>query len=465
MLCASWFKVRTPSAPLFYGSLFGVLICSLSSYILAYIADGQSDFDIRYIGYYTMVQYSVMGLLMLLAWKSSPQSILIKDYKLMLVVAVLVRVLLIGVDSYTSNDVDRYLFDGRIAVEGIDPYRVSHDAPILKELRDQWQPPEEHAKYVTLYPPVALAFFAAAASTGIDNAEIVWKTILLIAGLATLGVAVKVLQHAKRLEHLALIALSPLLILETGVGLHLDTLSTLTIVCAIYTWQRHKIVITGIVIAIGMLIKALPLMLLLPLVFTLSSFRKAVLLVTSVIITVVSIYVLTINLGFLPVGSIGVFFEKWRFAAPLFTALDNVFNPKAIVAFMFIFAVLISSAMAYICWKTPNLKSNKSLLFGVMQLSVALPLLISPVIFPWYLMPLIPLVALFPNRFIIGWTLLLPLTYEVLGPFLSEQLWMPVQWPIWLIGGVQFSALIAVLIYACRIWPHMNHQDIDNERC
>ncbi len=460
-----WLNVRTPNTSLFYSSLFGVLLLSLSSYLLSYIAGGQSNFDISYIGYYTMTQYSVMGLLMLLVWKTSPQSVLIKDYKLLLIVAVLARIVLLGVDSYTSNDVDRYLFDGRIAVEGIDPYRVSHDAPILKDLREQWKPPQEHAKYVTLYPPVALAFFSFVASTGIDNAEIIWKLILLIAGLTTLGLMVKVLQHAKKLEHLALIALSPLLILETGVGLHLDTLSTLAIVGAIYAWQRHKIVITGIVIAVGMLIKALPLMLLLPLVFTFSRFKNAVILVLSAIVTVITIYGLTINLGFLPVGSIGVFFEKWRFAAPLFTSLDNVLSPKAIVGFMLVFAIIMSSVMAFLCWKTHEFKSKTSILFGVMQLAVALPLLISPVIFPWYLMPLIPLIALFPNRFIIGWTLLMPLTYEVLGPFLSNQIWQPEQWPIWLIGFLQLTALFTLITYMYRVWPHIRKNNVNSDYC
>jgi len=458
MQCVSWLKVRTPNTLLFHSSLFGVLLLSLSSYLLAYIAGGQSNLNVSYIGYYTMTQYSAMGLLMLLAWKASPQSLLIKDYKLLLIVAVFARIILLGVDSYTSNDVDRYLFDGRIAFEGIDPYRVSHDAPILKELREQWQPPSEHAKYVTLYPPVALAFFSLAASTGIDNAELVWKVLLLMAGLATLGFMVKVLQHAKKLEHLALIALSPLLILETGVGLHLDTLSTLTIVVAIYAWQRNKIAITGVVVGIGMLIKALPLMLLLPLIFTFSRFKNAVLLIGFTVVTVISIYTVTLSLGLVPVGSISVFFEKWRFAAPLFTTLDNVLDAKSIVGFMFVFATLISCVMAYVCWKTGNLSSNHSVLFGVMQLSVALPLLISPVIFPWYLMPLVPLIALFPNRFIIGWTLLMPLTYEVLGPFLSNQVWQPVQWPIWLVGILQLTALCALILSVCRQWPYLQHK-------
>ncbi|MGB0834684.1 MAG: glycosyltransferase 87 family protein [Psychrobium sp.] len=449
MAVLSGLFARTPHSAVFRSSALAVLLLALASYYLAELAAVRPAYN---MGYLTMAQYSLMAIAMLTAWKSAPEAISFKDIRWLLAIAVLARVLLIDAGSYASNDVDRYLFDGRIAVEGLDPYRVSHDAPQLQELRAQWQPPSEHAKYVTLYPPLALGLFSLAASFGLEHALLAWKLIILSASLATLFIAAKVLEHAGKLQHLSLISFSPLLILEANIGLHIDAISTLAVVAALYLWQRQRVVLTGVVIGLGTAIKVVPIMLLLPLIFTMPNIKAAAKLVVSALMTIVAIYLVTLGLGLHPVGSIGVFFEKWRFAAPLFVTLDQIFNGYQILISMLIFAAVLSLAIALFLWKERVKLSAKSQLILAAQIVVAIPLLISPVIFPWYLMPLLPLLALAPNRYLIFWTLLMPLTYEVLNGFLSERLWQPAAWPVWLVGLVQLAAVVAVMRYFYHQW-------------
>jgi len=69
-----------------------------------------------------------------------------------------------------------------------------------------------------------------------------------------------------------------------------------------------------------------------------------------------------------------------------------------------------------------------------MQLMMAVPLLVSPVIFPWYLLPLATLAALQPSVFVIAWMISLPLLYDVLNQFLCCQQWDPATWPVHGIG-------------------------------
>jgi len=456
---AKTFEAKSNSI-IFHCSLLAVLFTSLLSYYLSFIARQEiSDA----IGLYTVLQYSVMGLAMLLAWRTSPQSNKLADYRWLLLVAIAARLFLFAVDPYTSNDVARYLFDGRIALEGLDPYRISHDNLALAELRAQWQPPEEHAKYVTLYPPLALGVFALAATAGVVDAVVVWKAILLGASLLTLLIMVKVLQRAGKLQHLALVALSPLLILEAHVGLHIDTLSTLAIAAALYCWQRQYLVSAGIVIGLGATIKLLPIMLLLPLIFTVKSIREATYLLAAALSVVVGVYCSAIALGFHPVGSVAVFFEKWRFAAPLFVVLENFFSGQKILTIMLSLATITCSLVAYFLWcYRETLKTNTTLLIGSLQLVLALPLILSPVIFPWYLMSLVPLLALYPNRYLILWMLLMPLTYEVIGPFICCQIWQPAQWPVWLVGLLQLVTFAALLKYSFQHWPRSSlvpHKD------
>ncbi|MCL1077736.1 DUF2029 domain-containing protein [Parashewanella spongiae] len=419
----------------YYGSLISVLFLCLLSYQLSDFVESKHTEFISQVGSFTVVQYTLMALFMLLAWGLSSEKLRIKDYKTLLVVAITARVLLIDIDPYTSNDVDRYLFDGRIAYEGIDPYRVSHDDPQLTELRAQWQPPQEHAAYVTIYPPLALALFSLSASFGVDYAQLVWKLILLIASIATVFITALTLQHIGKLQHLPLIALSPLLIMETGVGLHLDTLSALAVSVVLFLWQKKRLAWCGIAIGVGMSLKVLPMMLLLPLIFIQRKLKMIGLLLICSFGTVAVIYSFTLLWGYHPVGSIGVFFEKWRFASPLFISLASFLSGIKIFSVILFIAAFVCSVIAYVTYSAQSVtKCDRNIVLVCMQLSLALPLLLSPVVFPWYLMPLIPLLALRPNIYLIIWTMLMPFTYEVLNAFLHNQQWQPAQWPVLLLG-------------------------------
>jgi len=368
-------------------SLLMVLLLSTSSYYLAVISgnnisnDNISN-DNAYLGTYTLLQFSAMSFFMLSAWRYAPNYNRIRDYGSLLFIAVAARIVLVGVDPYTSNDVDRYLFDGRIALSGLDPYQVSHDSPLLTQLRAVWQPPAEHAGYVTLYPPLALALFSIAAAAGVEYAQLVWSLMTLFAGIATLLIGALMLEKTGKLSHLPLLALSPILILETSVGLHLDTFSTLAVVAAIYAWQNERVKLCAGLIGAGALLKILPIMLLLPLFFSQTRLHRALSVALITLTTVASGYAVAWFMGFKPIGSIGVFFQKWRFSSPLFNVFDDVLEPATLLMLCIALVLCASAIIGYICVSIQ--RENKSeqpfsffakqkSLVNCLQFAVALP--------------------------------------------------------------------------------------------
>lgn len=197
-------------------------------------------------------------------------------------------------------------------------------------------------------------------------------------------------------------------------------------------------------------------MLLLPLLFSQTHVMPALRLAATVALVVIGVYALTLLLGFYPVGSVGVFFEKWRFASPTFEFLSYFFNGKQVFLTLLLIALISCTLSAYICCKNRQvIQSKPMLLVAVMQLMLALPLLLSPVVFPWYLMPLLPLLALYPNKYLIIWTLLMPMTYELIGGFACCQIWQPAAWPVWLLGLLQLTALLALLRYCYQNWGQL----------
>ena len=84
----------------------------------------------------------------------------------MLTAAVAMRAITFAAPPLLSTDIYRYVWDGRVQLAGINPYRYLPDAPQLAFLRDDAVFPHiNRADYApTIYPPAAEALFALAAA-------------------------------------------------------------------------------------------------------------------------------------------------------------------------------------------------------------------------------------------------------------------------------------------------------------
>src|SRR5262249_10892434 len=65
-----------------------------------------------------------------------------------------------------SDDLYRFLWDGRVAAAGISPYRFAPDAPELADIDPALRAQGGHRDMRTVYPPVSQAVFREAVSAG-----------------------------------------------------------------------------------------------------------------------------------------------------------------------------------------------------------------------------------------------------------------------------------------------------------
>jgi hypothetical protein len=70
-------------------------------------------------------------------------------------------------------------------------------------------------------------------------------------------------------------------------------------------------------------------------------------------------------------------------------------------------------------------KSTEMLLGAILGWGLAT----SPVLFPWYALSVLPLLAVAPSGILLGWTSALPFTYEVIDAFDLSEVWAPSIWP------------------------------------
>ena len=146
--------------------------------------------------------------------------------------ALFLRLSLLPLPLTLSDDVLRYLWDGRVAAAGHDPYALPPEARELAGLRDATWRSLPHRDVPTVYPPLAVAAFSIAARLPFPILS--WKCLAVGADLGTVAL---LLALARRRglpeERVAWYAWNPLVVLEVaGMG-HVDALGVAAAVGAV----------------------------------------------------------------------------------------------------------------------------------------------------------------------------------------------------------------------------------------
>jgi hypothetical protein len=146
--------------------------------------------------------------------------------------AVILRLALIPLPLTLSDDALRYLWDGKVAGEGFNPYLLPPAATELTPLRDEIWRRLPHTDVPTVYPPLAMTAFSIASR--VPFPLVAWKG---LAAMADLGACALLLALAKRrgipLGRTVWYAWNPLVILEAaGMG-HVDSLGVAAVLGAV----------------------------------------------------------------------------------------------------------------------------------------------------------------------------------------------------------------------------------------
>ncbi len=173
------------------------------------------------------------------------------------VAAVVARIAVLPAYPLLSDDLFRYVWEGRVVAAGYNPFVLAPDAAELASLRDEtiW-PFINHREIPTIYPPVSQAFFALNALFG---GGLTLMKALLVAFEAAM---VALVWRATR-DHIApfklllafgIYALNPLVILEVAWSGHLDVIAWGSLVAGLVVWQSDPELRAKTLIAAGVLV-------------------------------------------------------------------------------------------------------------------------------------------------------------------------------------------------------------------
>src|SRR6266446_4583056 len=166
----------------------------------------------------------------------------------------LFRVLMLPTPVYLSSDLFRYLWDGRVQLAGVNPYRYAPSAPELAYLRDgEIHPRINRPAARTIYPPAAQWLFALAAALA-PGSIVGWRLLLLLFDGATVAILLLLLRRLGMSPTAVIIyAWSPLVVFEGVQAGHVEAAMIPLILLALLLRQTGSLVLAGVALGAGAL--------------------------------------------------------------------------------------------------------------------------------------------------------------------------------------------------------------------
>ncbi len=155
-------------------------------------------------------------------------------------VAILARLALLPLAPELSGDVYRYLWDGHVLMEGVNPYAHAPGNEVLSAIRTPWHGEINHPDVPTIYPPLAQLLFGLVNLVGgtVLTAKLVWLSFDLGCGLLLQGIATRTGRNPASV--LIWYLWSPLLIVETAWSGHFDVVGLFLMAAVIWVAVRGR---------------------------------------------------------------------------------------------------------------------------------------------------------------------------------------------------------------------------------
>ena len=371
--------------------LLGILL--IATYVLAYslrdLRENTTTFE--YIFFGAFVLYGIACFYILGSTDGNPR-LLFWIFGL----AAVTHAILTLMRPTLSDDMYRYVWNGRVQAQGISPYLYPPSAPELAYLRDEAVYPFINRKeFVTVYPPAAESAYAVLWRILPDNVR--WfQIIMMLSGLFTGLLLIGLLRDLDLPPSRVLIYFwSPLLAYETAHSAHVDGLILPFLVGAWWARARERDGLAGVLLGTATAMKFYP-ALLLPFLWRPGNPKGRWLMPLAFAVTTGAFYLPYLRtsgssvLGFLP-----RYFRETFNISPLVSSLTNIldwigwYSPNRITLIALSMIAILS------CWAILKPAPNAEAAIRRCILPIGIITLLSQNLFSWYMLWLLPLIAIF----------------------------------------------------------------------
>ena len=370
--------------------------------------------------YDVLLKFSALFLLFIYLYRQN------LSWKSTLCLGLVFRSLLLFSLPNLSQDFFRFIWDGRMVLNGYNPYLYLPEdflnglyvAPNQAEkLVNGMQ--ELNASHYSNYPPLNQLCFAIAAffsSKSIIGSVVIMRLLLILADIGTVVYGRKILSHINLNPNLiSLYLLNPLIIIELTGNLHFEGLMIFLLAWSVYMLIKQKWIIAAIGLGLSISLKLLPL-LFLPLFIRYFKFKKLIIFY-AIVLAVISItflpflsenlinnYSKTLTLWFGDFEFNGSFYLLARHIGYELVGYNTIKTITKITPILVVVFVLLLSI------QQKKQDYNKLLKFFVLALSVYF--FTATTVHPWYLAMLLFLGILANFKYPLIWSFTIILSYS-----------------------------------------------------
>ena len=364
------------------------------------------------------------------------------NFKFLLVAGILFRLLFLFTEPNLSQDFYRFIWDGELIKNGINPYIYTPNELIQQSNLAVANANELYqgmgslsAKHYSNYPPLNQIIFTIAAflsGGSILGTTIVMRITIIVADIGILIFGRRLLQNIGKSNHIAFwYFLNPLVILELTGNLHFEGVMLFFFLWALYLISIDKWKLSAPIYALSILLKLVPI-LFLPFFLKHFGFKKSI-----VFYVLIGITCLVFLLPFYsPVfienytKTVGLWFSNFEFNAGFY----NLVKTTSITYFdakpwelVKSYGSLVPRLVIIVALLLTFLRRNQDFkkLVSSMLILLTVYYFLSSTVHPWYIIFLLVLSLLTNYRFALVWSALVVLSYYAYSnPDFKENLWL-----------------------------------------
>lgn len=432
------------------GLLFASLLATGSAYyLLSYHTARENFFQVVFLYGFLFALYYVAN-----------RYFSLTHFRHLLGAGILFRLLLLFSVPNLSDDVYRFIWDGRLAAGGINPFshlpaEIMQMPPvtgITKQLFGKLNSPG----YFTIYPPVLQGIFWLAAKvfpTNVYAAIVFLKCIIVVTELGNIFLMIQLLKKLHLPKHLsALYFLNPLVITELTGNVHFEGVMIFFVLLAFLLILQNNTHASAISLGAGIATKLFP-VLLIPLIINKLGWRKGLIYTAVAGIFTLLLFALLFDLATIQnlVNSVDLFFRKFEFNASIYYLvrwLGTVITGYNIIGYAG--PLLSLTATLFILFLSFHNSANPDrALFQKALFIITVWFFLATTVHPWYICLPVALAVFTPYRYAFIWSFTATLSY-------AAYQYDPVQENLWLVGA-GYLAVIGYAIYELKFRRRQEH--------
>ena len=319
----------------------------------------------------------------------------------------------------SSDDVNRYLWEGKLYAQGISPFTEVAEHEIYESHRDEFWEQMNHKDKLTAYPPLSLHIFSFINS--FSYSPMSYKVAFLIFDLFLIALILAILYHHQRPLQWALIyALSPISVISFAAEGHFDVLMMLFLTLSLFAYSKKWMVLCGAAFGLAVATKIM-VVIAAPIILWRTRFKG----MAAAAIFCAAPFLLHFDDTLQMINGLVSFGSKNNFNGAFNQFFDDIIGLVPGVANKICFSLFCFS------WLTSFWLSLKGRLWVSLLFCFGGLILFAPIVHFWYLAWVLPFVAIRPSLPWISLSITAPLYFLVHSHYNATGYWELPFWAKW----------------------------------